>query len=108
MTPLPSSEFDEQDGEIIKLLKDLGALEATYPIELLTARRAAYLAQVERLTTVDTGEEWSTADHEIVTLLGIAKSTQPDDPSDLPAARHHLISHTHRHMVGNLYLHVCT
>gem|GEM_PF-5741362 len=87
MNPLPSSEDDEQDTEIIKLLKDLESLEATYPIELLAARRAGFLARLEELTTVDTHNEGSNADQEIVTLLGAAKSTQADYPPDLLAAR---------------------
>ena len=84
MNSLPSSEHDEQDGAILKLLKALWSRETAYPAGLLVARRAAYLAQVERLTTEAADEELSPADQEIVTLLGIAaRSTQVDYPVDL-------------------------
>jgi hypothetical protein len=85
MNPIPSPENDEQDGD--KLLKSLGSLQVPYPIELLNARRAAYLAQVERLTAAEPDEELSTADQEIVTLLETAKSIQAGYPSKLLAAR---------------------
>ena len=87
MNPLPSSEHDDQDGEVIRLLKDWGSREAAYPVESLTARRAAYLEQVERLVTAADGEELSPADQEIVTLLGTVRSTQVDYPAGLLPGR---------------------
>jgi hypothetical protein len=88
MNALPSSEYDEQDREIIELLMDWGSHEATYPTELLAARRAAYREQVERLVAEAAGEEWSPADQEIVRLLGIVKSAQANYPAGLLAARY--------------------
>ena len=85
MNPIPPSEYDEQDGD--KSLKDLGALDVPYPIELLAARRAAFLAQVDQLIAAEPDEEYSSADDEIVRLLETVKSTQADYPSDLLAAR---------------------
>jgi len=81
MNPIPPSEYDEQDGD--KPLKDLGALDVPYPIELLTARRAAFLAQVDQLIAAEADEEGSPADEEIVRLLETVKSAQADYPSDL-------------------------
>lgn len=87
MKPHSSSEPDQQDQEIIRLLKKLRAFEAAYPTQLLSARRSAFLTQVEHLGTVDGREELSAADQEIVNLLGTVKSAQPDYPPDLLAAR---------------------
>jgi hypothetical protein len=87
MKPSASSEHDEQDREIIKLLQDLGAFKAIYPSELLTARREAFLAQVEGLSTADSGEELSAEDQEFVKLLGGLRSVQAEYPPDLLAAR---------------------
>jgi hypothetical protein len=87
MKPSPSSEHDEQDREIIKLLQGLGALKVIYPSELLTARRETFLAQVEGLNTADSGEELSPEDQEFVKLLGGLRSVQAEYPPDLLAAR---------------------
>jgi hypothetical protein len=87
MKPSSSSEHDEQDREVIRLLEELGAFKPAYPPELLTARRAAFLAQVERLTTPDINEELSAGDQEIVHILGNLKSVQAEYPPDLLAAR---------------------
>ena len=87
MKPSPSSEHDEQDQEIIKRLKDLESFEAGYPPELLAARRAAFLAQVEQQSTVDTSEELSAGEQEFVKLLRPLKSAQVDYPAELLAAR---------------------
>ena len=53
MKQFRSSENDEEDQKVIKLLKDLGSLEAQYPPELLAARRAAFFEQIERLKTAE-------------------------------------------------------
>jgi hypothetical protein len=87
MKPSPSPEHDEQDQEIIKLLKDLGSFKSTYPSELLAARRAAFLAQVEELGTAGTDEALPAEDQGIVKLLGELRSAQADYPPHLLAAR---------------------
>lgn len=87
MKPSPSSEYDEQDREIIKLLQDLGSLESTYPPELLTVRRAAFVAQIERPGNVDVEERLDPGDEEVVKLLGNLKSAKAEYPADLLAAR---------------------
>jgi hypothetical protein len=53
----------------------------------LSARREAFLAQVDRLTAADTSEELSATDQEIVGLLGTLKSAQLEYPPALLAAR---------------------
>jgi hypothetical protein len=97
MKPSPSSENDEQDREVIRLLEELGSFKSTYPPELLSARRAAFLAQVERLRTVEIDEGLSAGDQEIVHLLGNLKSAQAEYPPDLLAARRSaLLQHIER------------
>ena len=83
----PSSEHDEQDREIIELLKDLGNFKSGYPSELLAARRAAFLAHVEQLSTPEPAEEWSAEDQEVVNLLGHLKTVRAEYPPQLLAAR---------------------
>src|SRR5215212_3987091 len=87
MKSSPSSENKEQDQEVIKLLKDLGSFESPYPPELLSARRAAFLAQLEGLVTVDESQELAPGEQEIVKLLANLKSAQAEYPPDLLAAR---------------------
>ena len=45
---IPSPRNREPDQELIKLLETLGNLRSEYPPELLRARRAAYIVQVEQ------------------------------------------------------------
>jgi F5/8 type C domain/Protein of unknown function (DUF3060) len=87
MKPFPSSDRDKHDRKVLKLLKDLGSFESSYPRELLAARRAAFLAEVEELRLVDTSEELSSGDQEIVKLIGNLKWAQGEYPADLLAAR---------------------
>jgi hypothetical protein len=89
----PASEHDEQDREIIELLKDLGNFKSRYPSELLAARRAAFLAHVEQLSTPEPVEEWSAGDQEIVNLLGNLKSVHVEYPPQLLAARRSALLH---------------
>jgi hypothetical protein len=87
MKPFPSTHRDERDRKMIKLLKDLGSFESNYPPELLAARRAAFLAEVEELRLVNTGEELSAGDRKIIKLLGKLKSAQEQYLPELLAAR---------------------
>jgi F5/8 type C domain/Protein of unknown function (DUF3060) len=95
--PLPldhnDSEYNEQDREIVQILKELGNIKATYPPERLAARRTAFLAQVERLRAVELDEESSAEDQEIVKLLGQLKSAQAAYPPELLAARRSAFVH---------------
>jgi hypothetical protein len=44
----PSPKNREENPELIELLEFLGNLRSEYPVELLKARRAAFLIQVEQ------------------------------------------------------------
>jgi hypothetical protein len=83
----PPSEHDEQDRDLIELLKDLGTLKPAYPPELLTARRAAFLAQVDELTTSGAGEASLPEDQGLVKILGAIRAAQAEYPPELLAAR---------------------
>src|SRR5215212_3179634 len=87
MKPHPSSQNDEQDQEIIKLLQALGSFPSTYPAELLKARRAAFLAQIERLERAEAEEGLNAGDEEMIRLLGNLNSVTPEYPADWQAAR---------------------
>src|ERR1043165_583645 len=84
-----SSENDEQDRELIKLLKELGSFQPTYPSELLAARRAAFVEQIEQRSAVDAPEEFSPEEKQVIPLLGTLKSAEAavEYPADLLAAR---------------------
>jgi hypothetical protein len=76
-----------QDKEIIELLKSLGTLKVDYPHELLAARRAAFLAQVEDRKAVGVSkEEFPSQDH-VIELLETLKPVMAEYPPELLAAR---------------------
>ena len=77
----------KQDRNVIELLKHLGSFKSAYPPELLTARRAAFLAHVEQLTTAASGETFSPEDQGILSLLGSIQEAQSEYPAELLAAR---------------------
>jgi len=87
MKPPPSSENDNRDQEVIKLLESLGSFKSKYPPELLAARRAAFVAQIEQLKSAKVEAELNSGDEEIVKLLGSLKSASTEYPQDLLAAR---------------------
>lgn len=72
---------------MIKLLEELGSIKSEYPPELLQARRAAFLTQVNELTTAEPEEELSAGDQEIIHLLRALKSAPVEYPPHLMAAR---------------------
>lgn len=82
-----SSEHDPQDEELIKRLHDLGSVEPVYPPDLLTARRDAFVAQIDRLRSAEAKEELDPRDQEIVRLLGELKAAEVEYPAGLLAAR---------------------
>jgi hypothetical protein len=82
MTATPSP----QDQEIIEILKRLETLKAEYPPELLAARRAAFLAQVEERSEVGVKEELPSEAQVMEALEGL-KSVATDYPSELLAGR---------------------
>jgi hypothetical protein len=79
-----------QDEEIIELLKSLGTLKAEYPPDLLTARRAAFTAQIEKQKLHKANgaakEEFLSQDRMIELLEGLG-THQAEYPADLLASR---------------------
>ncbi len=73
------------DQEILELLKSLQALKAEYPAELLSARRAAFVAQIDRYNGVEIEE--IPANDEVVKLLGSLKPVGGEYPAELMTAR---------------------
>ena len=82
MTATPSP----QDQEIIEILKRLETLKAEYPPELLAARRAAFIAQVEERSEIGVKEELPSED-QVIEVLESLKSVATEYPSELLAAR---------------------
>ena len=80
-----SSENDEQDRELIKLLKELGSLEAHYPPELLAKTRADFRAQVKEQTARNQARAFSKKD--VVKRLKEVGSVRAEYPPELLAAR---------------------
>lgn len=83
MKPVPSSK----DWDVIELLKELESQKAAYPPELLSARRAAFLQQLDQRKHAETEDELSPSDQEIVTLLHGLKSIENRYPAQMLAAR---------------------
>ncbi len=75
-----------QDQEIIEILKRLETLKAEYPPELLAARRAAFIAQVEERSEVGVREELL-SEAQVVNVLENLKSVPAEYPHELLAAR---------------------
>lgn len=86
MKPVHSSKKDEGDQKVIKLLQELGSIKAEYPPELLRARRAAFLGQIDQLRTGQVEEGLAPGDQDIVRLLGNLKSAQAEYPPELLSA----------------------
>jgi hypothetical protein len=82
MTATPSP----QDQEIIEILKRLETLKAEYPPELLAARRAAFIAQVEEQSEVGVKEELS-SETQVIEALESLKSGGTEYPPELFATR---------------------
>jgi hypothetical protein len=82
MTATPSP----QDQEIIEILKRLETLKAEYPPDLLAARRAAFIAQVEEQSEVGVNEELS-SENQVVEALDSLKSLATEYPPELLVSR---------------------
>ncbi|HEX5807088.1 MAG TPA: discoidin domain-containing protein, partial [Anaerolineales bacterium] len=74
------------DQQIIELLEKLGSLRAEYPAELLAARRAAFVAQIEQHNGAIDAEEISSNDP-VIERLQILKSAASEYPAELLADR---------------------
>ena len=86
MKPTSSPQEQEQDRQIIELLKDLGARKVEYPQDLLAARRAAFFAQVEQKKKTAAKTE-RVARARFVKHLESLQSAKAEYPSELLAAR---------------------
>jgi hypothetical protein len=78
-----------QDQEIIKILESLRSAGPEYPAEVLAARRAAFLGQIQiaQRGKAAAQETEAAQDQEILTTLESLKSIQPEYPAELLAAR---------------------
>ena len=82
MTATPSP----QDQEIIEILGRLATFKEEYPPELLAARRAAFMAQIEAQREVGVKEELPSED-QVAEALGNLKRLDGEYPPELLAAR---------------------
>jgi F5/8 type C domain len=82
MTATPSP----QDQELIEILKRLETLKAEYPPELLAARRAAFIAQIEERSEVGVKEELP-SEAQLLEVLDSFKNASPEYPPELLDAR---------------------
>ena len=62
MKPTSSPQNQEQDQEIVDILKGLESLKVEYPPELLAARRAAFVAQIKQYSKGTVKEELPSKD----------------------------------------------
>jgi hypothetical protein len=84
MTARPAPE----DQEIIEILKQLETLKAEYPPDLLAARRAAFIAQIdERKEAESEAKEELPSEAQVAAALGGLKNAVPEYPSELFSAR---------------------
>src|SRR5215208_6449919 len=86
MEPTSSPQDHAQDKEIINLLKSLGNLKEEYPPELLAARRANFIAQVEQQSN-DQVKDSLPSRAQFVQSLERAGSVRDQYPPELLAAR---------------------
>ncbi len=89
MKTTSSPQEQEQDREIIELLKDLGASKVEYPPDLLSARRAAFAAQIEqqKKAAVKEKQESRVRRARFVKHLESLQSVKAEYPSELLATR---------------------
>ena len=55
--------------KLLQTLEEMGSNQAAYPPELMAARRAAFMEQISQRTEMDTAEELSPGDRQIIQLL---------------------------------------
>jgi hypothetical protein len=76
-----------KDQKLLEILKEMESLRAQYPEELLSARRAAFLEQVDQSTVASTEEQPSLQDRQVVDHLRNLGSVPAVYPPRLLAAR---------------------
>lgn len=75
------------DEKIIELLKRLEALRAEYPPDLLAARRASFVAQIEERKVLGVKREETLSQDRVIELLEGLKPAPEEYPPDMLAAR---------------------
>src|SRR6187200_2662666 len=86
-------DSSRQDPDITKILKGLESHKAEYPEDLLAARRAAFLQQVDQKTEVEIQQEVAPQDQEITQLFAGLRSLETAYPESLLAARRSAFKH---------------
>jgi len=81
-----SKDPSSRDEEIVKILKDLESFKAEYPPELMAARRASFMHQVDEHLQPASGDELTPLDEATVRRLQILKSSD-EYPAELFARR---------------------
>jgi hypothetical protein len=80
------SNSSPQRQDLLKVLKSLRSLQVEYPVDLLAARRAAFISQIEKHHAKQ-AEEQEVAETQLRTLLQGLKSAEGDYPPELLSAR---------------------
>lgn len=57
MKSTPLFQDQESDHEIIIILRGMGAFRFEYPPDLRNARRAAFMAQIEQISSGEIGDD---------------------------------------------------
>ena len=97
MKSTPSPRNQEQDQEVIELLKGLELHKVEYPPELLAARRAAFVVQVKQYDSEWVEEELS-AEDDLLQRLEDVKSIRAEYPAELLSARRTaFLAHVQQH-----------
>ena len=86
-------DSSRQDPDITKILKGLESHKAEYPEDLLAARRAAFLQQVNQKTQVEIQQEVAPQDQKIAQLFTGLRSVEAAYPERLLAARRSAFKH---------------
>ena len=76
-----------EDEQIVKILKELASHKASYPPDLLAARRAAFMDQIAQGGQAEVQDGLTLKDQEVIRFLQGIKSFEPEYPSILLAAR---------------------
>lgn len=76
-----------KDQDLLKILKEMESFTAQYPEELLAARRASFLEQVEQSTVTSTEEQPVVQDQKVLNHLRRLGSIPAQYPPQLLAAR---------------------
>lgn len=76
-----------KDQDIIRVLEDLESLKYPYPPDLLAARRAAFMKQVEEHAQGEAREEFTPQDQKVIEHLAMIRSVVSEYPLKLWAFR---------------------